>query len=327
MKKQALFGLKCIVSAVLIWLVLRDVDFQSVYSLGKNAKWTPILIASFLLLLHVVIVAWRWGAVLNAIDAPLSFRKVFKYSYISIFFNQVLPASIGGDVIRVYMAYKSGLRFGQAFNSTILDRVASLVSIAVLMLISFPLLLNTIDDFSFGVAIVGTILCVLLSFGTLFYLDKLLAALHRWPFARNLTALVSDARRTFLIGCNVFPILGISILGHLNLAMASYLIAYSLGIQVSLFECLVLFPPVLLLSSLPISIAGWGVREGAMVMAFSFVGVPGSSAFTLSVIFGLASIVVNLPAGILWSVGGNEISAGNPIRQGKGEIRKSWWQR
>jgi hypothetical protein len=59
---------------------------------------------------------------------------------------------------------------------------------------------------------------------------------------------------------------------------------------------------VLLLSSLPISIAGWGIREGAMIIAFGFVGVSSNLSFTLSVLFGLASIIINIPAGILWSV-------------------------
>ena len=313
MNKWIWFGVKCIFSVGLIWLVLRDVDFVTVLTLGKAAKPTPILMALVLLLLHVAIVAWRWAVVLKAIDAPLLFRKVLKYSYISIFFNQVLPSSVGGDVVRVYMAYKSGLRFGLAFNSTILDRVASLVSIAVLMLLSFPLLLSTIDDFTVRIAIVGAAVGVLLAFGLLFYLDKLFIALHRWSIVSKLIELVSDARKTFLLGHNVFPVLGISILGHLNLCMTAYLIAFSLDIPVSLGECLVLFPSVLLLSSLPISIAGWGVREAAMVVAFGFVGVVDSSAFTLSVVFGLASIVVNLPAGILWSLGGKKFLVGDRI--------------
>jgi len=323
MRKCIWLGVKFICSGSLIWLVLRDVDFATVFLLGKSAKSTPILIALILLLLHVAIAAWRWALVLNAIDAPLMFRKVLEFSYMSTFFNQVLPSSVGGDVVRVYMAYKSGLRLGQALNSTILDRVASLVSIAVLILLSLPLLFSIIDDFFIRIALVCATMGVLLGFGLLFYLDKLFIALPRWPFVSDLPALISDARKTFLLRRNVFPILGISILGHFNLCVTCYLIAFSLDIPISLDECLLLFPPVLLLSSLPISIAGWGVREGALVVAFGFVGVVDNSAFTLSVIFGLASIVVNLPAGILWSVGGKRFQLRRHISGQTAENRDS----
>jgi len=57
---------------------------------------------------------------------------------------------------------------------------------------------------------------------------------------------------------------------------------------------------VLLLSLLPISIAGWGVREGAMIACLGLVGVDAASAFAVSALFGLTSVVVGLPGGLVW---------------------------
>jgi Na+/H+-dicarboxylate symporter len=61
-----------------------------------------------------------------------------------------------------------------------------------------------------------------------------------------------------------------------------------------------LVPPVLLISSVPISIAGWGVRETSMIAAFGFAGLAGDDGLVLSVLFGAASFVVGAIGGIVW---------------------------
>ncbi len=63
---------------------------------------------------------------------------------------------------------------------------------------------------------------------------------------------------------------------------------------------MVMFPLVVLLTMLPISIAGWSVREAAMVAAFAYVGVDAPGALALSVAFGLVQVAIGLPGGLLW---------------------------
>ena len=62
----------------------------------------------------------------------------------------------------------------------------------------------------------------------------------------------------------------------------------------------VLVPPIVLVTTLPISIAGWGVRESATVIGFGFIGVAPADALALSVLFGLVQIVMGVPGGIMW---------------------------
>jgi uncharacterized membrane protein YbhN (UPF0104 family) len=70
----------------------------------------------------------------------------------------------------------------------------------------------------------------------------------------------------------------------------------------SLLHFLVLVPPVLFLSMMPVSFAGWGVREGAMVAALSAVGVPAHQSLAMSIAYGLVNVVASLPGGVLWLV-------------------------
>ena len=74
----------------------------------------------------------------------------------------------------------------------------------------------------------------------------------------------------------------------------------SLGIKVTLLDCMVLMQPVALLANLPISVGGWGVRETAVVLLFGLIGVPSSAALVLSLQLGLLALLVVFPGGILW---------------------------
>ena len=63
-------------------------------------------------------------------------------------------------------------------------------------------------------------------------------------------------------------------------------------------------PPVLLIATVPVSIAGWGVRESSMIVAFAYAGLVQSDGLTLSILFGAASFIVGVVGGIIWIVSG-----------------------
>jgi len=101
-----------------------------------------------------------------------------------------------------------------------------------------------------------------------------------------------------------------------------YLLAQALGLErVDLLDCIVLVPPVILITTIPISIAGWGLREGAMVTLFAFVGVAQGDAFVLSILFGVVSLMLSLPAGLVWlaSSGRNATDESAAGRRASGE--------
>tara|TARA_Y100001968_G_scaffold240884_1_gene224435 strand:- start:856 stop:1809 length:954 start_codon:yes stop_codon:yes gene_type:complete len=300
-KKNLWIFFKFLLSTSLTWYLLKDIEFKNIYQQAKFANPITLFLAFLLLLFHFVIVSWRWDIVLYALNEKLPFKKLLKISYISIFFNQVLPASIGGDVIRIYMIRSLKVSFFKAFNSTVIDRIASLISIAFMILLSTPFLINKVEDNQFKILIILATLLSLFGFFVLVYLDKFLYIFRENKLIKKFLLIYPDARRAFYVKRNFVPLFLVSTFGNLNLSMAIYFISKSLDIQISITECLILFPPVLLLSSIPISFAGWGVREGSMVTAFSFAGVDSNSALTVSIFFGLISILVNLPAGFLWA--------------------------
>ena len=82
--------------------------------------------------------------------------------------------------------------------------------------------------------------------------------------------------------------------------VAFMLVAGSLGVDLSFGSWVVIAPPVILIQLVPVSLAGWGVRELGFVVVLAGFGVPAEAALAASLLFGLCMIVVGLPGGLLW---------------------------
>ena len=83
-------------------------------------------------------------------------------------------------------------------------------------------------------------------------------------------------------------------------SLAVFLIARSLALDIDVLTCLVLVPPVILLTILPISMAGWGVRELGMISALGYAGVASADALLISLTLGVFVVLLSLPGGWIW---------------------------
>jgi hypothetical protein len=124
---------------------------------------------------------------------------------------------------------------------------------------------------------------------------------HGWRLIRGVTALAEDCRRVFFQPRTATICLLWGMAGNLNMSLVVYALAVGIGVgdQVTLVDCLVLIPPVILFTSLPVSIGGWGVREGAMVAGLSLIGVTSEAAIAISLVFGLSGTAVSVLGGIV----------------------------
>jgi uncharacterized protein (TIRG00374 family) len=242
----------------------------------------------------------RWLIILSRLGANPMVWETLKLFYISVFFNAYVWGGISGDVMRAWISYRSNVSARTAITSVILDRVAALLGVAVLVLLTAP----------FFLARVGTslpmLIPVLLSMIGLVgvvvaaQFARLPASWLRFRALRVLYDLGDSVRAVFLRPGGVIPLIGVAILAQMALAIATYIMAASLNISISLLECVVLMQPVALVANLPISVGGWGVRETAMIALFGLVGVPASATLALSIQLGLLSLIVALPGGLFW---------------------------
>ncbi|MEW5728720.1 MAG: lysylphosphatidylglycerol synthase transmembrane domain-containing protein [Pseudomonadota bacterium] len=279
--------------------VLSKVDLAAAWQQAKAIDPAMLVMSVALMVFQTVLGAVRWGMVLHALESRLGWVKTLAVYYIGVFFSIVLPGAVGGDAVRMWYSRKHGLSVSGAVNSVMLERAVTVYALVLLVCLTQPILLERLPGLPGAWAFLLLAVCtggILLLAG----LDRLPEALRRWKLVRGLAALAADTRALFFHFGYGGGTLAVALVGHTNLSMAVYVLAVGLGLDVHILDCLVLVPPVMLVMTLPISIAGWGVRETAMVTAFGFVGVSPESAVVLSVVFGVVNMVSCTPGGFLF---------------------------
>jgi uncharacterized membrane protein YbhN (UPF0104 family) len=90
---------------------------------------------------------------------------------------------------------------------------------------------------------------------------------------------------------------------HLASALMVVASARAMSIPIQVPTGIALTLPTLLIMMIPVSIAGWGVREASMIVALGYAGVGAADAFAISVAFGLINVIAGIAGGILWLTG------------------------
>ncbi|HXD50953.1 MAG TPA: lysylphosphatidylglycerol synthase transmembrane domain-containing protein [Burkholderiales bacterium] len=296
--------LKIAISLALITIVMHAFDVRGVIAHFAKVDTITLLLVIVIALSISLLHTLRWLAVVNANGSRLGFKAALQIVLIGHFFNQALPSSVGGDAMRIWCAYRAGLGFSAAANTVIIDRALTLVSLLLLTAGGLPWLFEIVTDPAARWALSTVIFAGLAGFGILLALRRLPQMIAHWQLARALLEVAGLARKTMSSIQFGLPVILLSIVSFIGFAIIVFYLAQAMQLEVSLRDCILLVPPVILVTVVPVSIAGWGVREGAMVVAFGFIGVPANAAFAVSVLFGLTLAAASLPGSLLWWMSG-----------------------
>ena len=297
--KAALISAKLALSGVAIVAILAKVDIPSTWHRMLFQNLWLALLAAAVMIAQIALGGVRWNLIVHRLGGDLPMGISLRLFYIAVFFNACLWGAVAGDVVRAWLAQRFAVGTRVALNSVLLDRIAPLCAVALLMLSTLPLLVARV-----GVA--AAMIPSALSIAGLLTIP-IIAQLHRLPqkwrrntILRFIQSLGMATGTIFLVPSAAVPILSVAILAQIGLSLATYIIARSLAIDIGPLDCLMLMQPVALITALPISIGGWGVREVTMVMLLGLIGVSSEAALALSVQIGLINLIVSLPGGLLW---------------------------
>jgi uncharacterized membrane protein YbhN (UPF0104 family) len=299
--RRLLVAAKIAVTVLLIALVARAFDLGGLVAYLKrlDAATAGAVIAVGLGVLPLQ--TWRWMMVLDAAGSRLPFGRALVIVMIGHFFNQTLPSTVGGDAMRMWYAYRAGLKPGDAAATVIFDRVIAVAGLLALTAGGLPWLFELVPEPGARSAIA---VLVAAGFGGLAAAAVLVhfpRLVPNWRVARGFAA---RARRLLGSPLRVLACAAVSTLGFVVYSWMIFHFAQALDARLTFVQALLLVPPVLLISAIPVSVAGWGLREGAMVVALGFAGVEPAAAFAVSVLFGLAIAVTSLPGAVLWLTSG-----------------------
>jgi len=253
-----------------------------------------------LLCITILLHAWRWMYVLGSLGYGWRFSEASRETWIGYLFNQVLPTSAGGDGVRVLRLFRLKVPIGPAFRSVLYERFFALAVVVLLGLPAVPLLLSLPSTAPATIVVCIAEASGVVGFGLLLTRPPRLIARLAISLAREIELL----RRALLDRAHAPVALAVSALMQVVTTAAIVVLAHGLGIQPgTLMVLALLIPPIMLLAMLPVSFAGWGLREGVMVAVLGEVGVAAPDALLLSLVFGGVMLIVSLPGGAFLALG------------------------
>ncbi len=296
-KKIILITLKSLISSTLIFYIFNQIDFNDFKTLLDLKSIFIILGITFFLTLSTVITGYRWKLILKNMSNHISVGWASINIIIGMFFNLFLPSSFGGDVYRIYHSNKNGINLSIASLSIVSDRFFGLLTLVMLSFLSIPAVLIKpyLQIFLIPILIILFFFIITLS---LFYFALYL------PNSNIFFLKVSRLSKNIIDSINLknfkFKILLISMILHIFNILCFYIASFTVNFHLNIFTWFIIIPPVILISSIPISIGGWGVREGLLILALVELGANQIEATKISIIYGISLMLVGIIGGIFW---------------------------
>jgi len=300
---------KAVISISLFTYLILSADHKQIVLVFSNVYRADgliyLVLAIFAGFSSIWLMAFRWQIILKHYDLDFHIKRLFEFYLVGLFFNNFLPSSIGGDIIRIYKVVGDSEDRSAGFASVILERILGVASTLFLAITSLYYVSHYFQDDRilytsialFSLIVVFFILItrkrpfefLLTVFDKLSILNigekinKLIEAFH---FLR-------EKKRVFIWGF-LF-----SLLSQVAIVFLNYSLVLALDIDVDLIYLFLVIPVTFIITMLP-SINGVGVREYGFVVLLAAVNVSSAAAISLSVMNVLIPMFISIWGGILF---------------------------
>lgn len=299
-------ALKFAISAVLIYIILRGTSVSEVLTAMASANLFLLFLAAASHIIGFTLSAYRWRLLLRSQGADSSIMYLIQSYVISVFFNNFLPSTIGGDGVRAYDSWRLGQSKSGAVAVVFVDRFLGLLVLMLFAMVAalFSPEIMSSDPSLYAWVIVGTLGCLTLTaiiFVPSEYLPRLVTRLPI-PFKEKLLKIL----RSFLAFQGKTSVLiralWLSTMLQANVVIHYFLISEALGLNIPFMSFFLIVPLATFIMMLPISINAIGVREGTFAFFFAAFGVLRPEAIAFSwIVYGMI-VVQGLIGGVLYAL-------------------------
>ncbi|MHB8535116.1 MAG: lysylphosphatidylglycerol synthase transmembrane domain-containing protein [Sulfuricaulis sp.] len=319
-KNSILILFKLFITAGLIYWICANADLNTI-------KQSLSLIAPMQLLgaacLHIGVFALgagRWWVLLRRAGVSKSFQQIVPSYYLGVFFNNLLPSSMGGDVVRIVHLKMRGLSTRVLVGSAMIDRIIGLTTVVVMATVSIMFSPNMRSNTAYKIFLLILVgLSVLLLWFTLTpvfirFIEKLVRRYRHTRIRKALLDIIvlcysyKSAKNIILLA------FGITLVMQTLVIMIYYYLGTGIGIQLPLITYFAIIPIVFLATSLPVSIGGLGVREGALVGLLLSANIDIQHAIALAILYLLVLWLSSLPGAIVLLFGNKREQHAQPSR-------------
>lgn len=292
-KSNSLVGtvLRATVSIGALGFILSRLDLGAVVTSLRSLDPGWMVFAGIAVFASVAVSAVKWGVLLRRTGHVLGFWRLVRAYFIGFFFNNFLPTSVGGDVMRVWEAGRDIDDVPAAAGSVIAERLVASFTLALTALLGIPFV-----DMGEGrtqvLVAIAILVAVAIALSVMFLSPKLgtgaMAGAMGARFASATDMVVSASKNVGLLlrqPRTVAYVAALSVVFQVLVAAVNFGIFRALGVDISLAECVVYSSVVSAVTMIPISISGHGVREAGYVYFFGLAGVAQGEAVVASLMF------------------------------------------
>jgi uncharacterized membrane protein YbhN (UPF0104 family) len=300
-------GLRIIVSGALLAVLITKIPADDIQPRNTHAGTLAFLAFGLTFtFIGFVLSAWRWQRVLTVFDARVPLRTLLGHYLAGQFVGNVLPSTVGGDVLRVSRVSKDTGTADIAFASVILERLSGMVALPLLTCLGFALQPSLRDVPQAWVALViagGTVsaLALILVVAGSPQLAGRFAKHQNWM--RFVGAVHVGVDRLRHEPRRAATVLFAALSYQASVLVAVWCAIHALGVSVPNGAVLAFLPAVASAQVLPISLSGLGIREGLLVLLLHPLGVPTGKAIGVGLLWYGMTLVVSLLGAPAFAVG------------------------
>lgn len=302
MKRIGRESLKLLITTALLIFLFYKVPVEEVFNIVRNIEIKNFYLSIILFFLYYAFFSIRWKYLLCSQKIEISLLQSYLFIHIAFFFNNFLPSGLGMDVVR--SGYAGGRKnFEKALGASLMERVLGMIGMMFIgVLAIFPIR----SEFIY-LAIFYVFLIVLI-----FLLYILIFSLNLEWIKKKLISIkflnLGESLRTFYHAIKIYgkkkKVVGIgivySLLVQITIILINFLLSKSLGINLPFISIIAYIPLITIISLIPVTINGLGMRESAYVFLFSYYGIAREQALSLSLLFFATSVIASLVGGFLF---------------------------
>jgi uncharacterized membrane protein YbhN (UPF0104 family) len=292
--------LRILATLLILAIVFFFVDARALFGRIASLDLIWVGIALLATLPQYVLSAARWRLTAERLGAFLPFNVALSEYYLAVFANQVLPGGVLGDAARAVRhghaltSRDEAHRYGPAIRAVIFERASGQLILFAFMLAGLFFWPSAPQGQAPFMEIAGVALLAILILGlALFCLIK--SSLAKSRLGIGASGLFAEARHA-LLAPDVILRQALYSLG----VLATYLFCFycagrAIGISMSLVEVVALVPAILFSMTIPITIAGWGIREASAAAIWGLANLAPADGVAVSVTYGIIVFLSALP--------------------------------
>lgn len=314
-----------VATVAMVW-VFHGQDWAKLREVFQRLNWGYFLLSLAAYLVGQVVVAFRWWLLLRAQSILIEVFAAIRLYFLGLFYNNLMPSSVGGDLLKAYYVTKHTHRRLEGVLSVVIDRLVGLGGTVLMAVVAYVLFLRgrslgAAADQAGGVrqgltAYRGAIVWFLGILVAVLAVALLHPGLHRRLVGaadrlRDRGAeLIGRVRTALAVYCRkpatMLAALLLTVVGQSVVVAAFWPLGRNLGVEAGPGYYFLVFPVTWVVAAIPISIAGLGVLEvGVVAMFVSLTGATGESALALAFCQRFIWVLASLPGGMVHLLGGH----------------------